>query len=422
VLSLIKYVKVELIYKLIPTLIRLWGFSRISKHINGWYCGCNIWVSDDLIKTKSLTSLNEIASGLGVELCTPTTVSGSVKKVNITTNPVFLYEWSGIFKFHGSSVLYTSDNYVFIDQDFSRCNSTISIRTESLKYNDESSSLLYCSEKAIVKDMPNKIYIDLVGDGDFNYFHALIERLSKLFFIVGNSNFNKEVSLVISHDLFSMLSIKKILDFFLHKYNFSLLVIPRKSAFYFERIYSISNFNCVVYNLKYNELVNVDDFYFRSDAIDWLSNSLISGMMSKDVFPRRIYLARKLGSSRCLNNQQDLIEVLGRHDIVPIYIEDFSIEEQIKIFHDAEIIVGATGAAWSNIIFSRGDPLCITWLPETEREFSVFSTLASSSNATLYNIDVGINKDESNLHSDYSVDVDLFKINIGRSINEYEAR
>ena len=57
--------------------------------------------------------------------------------------------------------------------------------------------------------------------------------------------------------------------------------------------------------------------------------------------------------------------------------------EQIKIFNSAEIIIGTTGAAWSNLIFCKQNTKAIIFSPIFFNSFNAFSNLAQ-----IFNIDL----------------------------------
>ncbi len=67
--------------------------------------------------------------------------------------------------------------------------------------------------------------------------------------------------------------------------------------------------------------------------------------------PKRIFIDRRASRLRKLTNEDELIAALP--DFLPVRLEDLSIEEQIRLFSGAEIIVAPHGAGLTNIGFSR---------------------------------------------------------------------
>lgn len=66
---------------------------------------------------------------------------------------------------------------------------------------------------------------------------------------------------------------------------------------------------------------------------------------------RKIYVARRMG--RCMGNEPELMEGLTARGFQTFYLEDMSVMEQIRVFKEAEIIVGAHGAGHANIIWAN---------------------------------------------------------------------
>ncbi|TNE35798.1 MAG: glycosyltransferase family 61 protein, partial [Alphaproteobacteria bacterium] len=66
---------------------------------------------------------------------------------------------------------------------------------------------------------------------------------------------------------------------------------------------------------------------------------------------RRLYLSRQKVSSRHILNNEELEEYLSSQGFFIFYPEEFSFGEQIAAFQRAEVIVGAKGAAFTNLIF-----------------------------------------------------------------------
>lgn len=67
---------------------------------------------------------------------------------------------------------------------------------------------------------------------------------------------------------------------------------------------------------------------------------------------RRIYVKRN-SSIRHMVNSAEVEAMLVGMGFVVVEPEKLKFEEQVRIFHDAEVVVGATGAAMANLLFCR---------------------------------------------------------------------
>jgi Glycosyltransferase 61 len=89
---------------------------------------------------------------------------------------------------------------------------------------------------------------------------------------------------------------------------------------------------------------------------------------------RRIFIVRP--DIRRNYNQQELVEIAGRYDFEPIAPEQFSLREQAQMYADASHVVGASGAAWTNMIFAPRPFKALTWILPQYKQFCSYSMLA----------------------------------------------
>ncbi|WP_207462028.1 glycosyltransferase family 61 protein [Azospirillum sp. SYSU D00513] len=66
---------------------------------------------------------------------------------------------------------------------------------------------------------------------------------------------------------------------------------------------------------------------------------------------RKIYVSRRDASIRRVSNEEALMEALAPHGFELICPGDLSFEDQIKVFSEAEIVVGPHGAGMANVAF-----------------------------------------------------------------------
>jgi capsular polysaccharide biosynthesis protein len=71
---------------------------------------------------------------------------------------------------------------------------------------------------------------------------------------------------------------------------------------------------------------------------------------------RRLVIGRvatSKGEQRCLLNEDDLMAALAPLGFERVVLESLPIAEQIALFHDAELVVGAHGAGLANLLFAE---------------------------------------------------------------------
>jgi hypothetical protein len=113
---------------------------------------------------------------------------------------------------------------------------------------------------------------------------------------------------------------------------------------------------------------------FLIEYRDTLINSI--NEETKKIFPKKIFLHRK--NNRRQYNQKEIYEQFEKIGFKGMYIEDYSIDEQILIFNSADEIVGPVGAAWANVIFARENTKWMYWDASFVKSNLTYSNLAGN--------------------------------------------
>lgn len=69
--------------------------------------------------------------------------------------------------------------------------------------------------------------------------------------------------------------------------------------------------------------------------------------------PERIYISRNKASTRRLVNEMEVTRCLEEYSIQTIYLEDWTVAQQIQLFASAKVILGAHGAGLANLAFCQ---------------------------------------------------------------------
>jgi capsular polysaccharide biosynthesis protein len=160
-----------------------------------------------------------------------------------------------------------------------------------------------------------------------------------------------------------------------------------------EQIYRI---NALIYvdspciatpNKKTHILSSAKDcnFYYSlmKDFKDHLRAELLNLQYVKGS--KRIYLYRRQVTRKF--NQEEVLNLLERFDFSTVDTGQLSLKEQAKLFNGAEIIVGATGAAWTNLLFCSENTKAVIFWPDNLGIDSRFPNLANLSGVDLYSLE-----------------------------------
>ena len=88
----------------------------------------------------------------------------------------------------------------------------------------------------------------------------------------------------------------------------------------------------------------------------WLKKKFLD-KKSKKIFSKKIYIDRSDSVSnikeyRSIINEKEIIEFLKKEKFEIIQLSKLDLEDEIKIFNDAEIVIGLQGAGFTNLIWS----------------------------------------------------------------------
>ena len=105
----------------------------------------------------------------------------------------------------------------------------------------------------------------------------------------------------------------------------------------------------------------LEEYYFSSPvgmtgctnpyAVEWLRVKFLPYGKAVDS-PSKFFVTRQ-GKTRGIRNQDELAEFFRSAGLAVVDLEDLSLAEQIGWFHNAELIVGEHGAAFTNLLWCR---------------------------------------------------------------------
>ncbi len=242
-------------------------------------------------------------------------------------------------------------------------------------HNDENTLIKFRKNK---KNIGKILYLG--GNGVFNYYHWLIEIAPKILFLTPEMLIKHDIdTLLLDKSIKEVPSFHKILHLLLDfkKININIIYECPKTEIHAKDLYYINNINNVVFNAE-DKISCLSFSCFCFDLIRKTKDIILQDVKknsNKDIYPKKIFLARHDHAARRYN-QPEVLSYFEGHGFQAIYLEELDFFEQVTIFNQADFIIGPSGAAWANIIFCRPNVKAISWLPEHLSEFSVFSTLA----------------------------------------------
>lgn len=294
------------------------------------------------------------------------------------------------------------DQRVVIERTATATPATADYRVGDLVFHGKGLALMGVSE---AEHIDKGILVN--GGSEGNYYHWILEILSQLQFIAQLPVQYADYPILISVNSQKIPSIKIMIDSFGISRPF--IYLQAQAKYQVDDLLFINAPNNLIPNTKGSDGSTTDGSFARRESIQYLREralSLTAGVVAADL-PRRVFLARKAFLRRY--NQQEVIELLEPYGFISVYMEDLDVQQQVSIMANAEVVVGPTGAAWTNIMFASAGARALCWMAEEYGNLSCFSNLAAIVGVDLEFVSywTGARNSHELFYMDYTLDVSI---------------
>lgn len=250
----------------------------------------------------------------------------------------------------------------------------------------------------------------LGGNGSWNYYHWTIEIITKLKYFLSIANIDKDLKIILPVHAKNIESFSVMIEILLDN-KFDVIYLSEYEVIKARELYIITSPSNVVYNTKHGIDFKSNFLFFDKESISYVRNSVLdsqqyndflNSLNEKKIF-RKIYIARRKHAVRSYNHDE-VLETVTKYGFQPVYLEELSFFQQVHLFQNAQYVIGASGAAWTNLVFIKSGVKGLSWLGENIKFFSCYSTLAEYYGCDLqfFTYKVG---NRNRIHSDYFLDL-----------------
>lgn len=359
----------------------LLGYERICRNpgwVSDWLYRFMVGVTTDHIKRMQVRWLDDMSGNkvhtfrpaLESQVQGPRYLSQHVKPTDITLPEVALYHFR-----HGqihsvSRSVILPDEQIVIERVTTSGSAEADYSCAHLLHHGQNLALVRTSQPEHIEKG-----ILISGCNELNYYHWVLEILSQLQFIEELPGQYADYPILISMSSQKILSIKTLIESFGIQRPF--IYLASLTAYKVDDLLLISAPNNLIPNIKGTAWNVAENSFARHESIMFLREKALalSRRTTQNALPKRVFLARK-GFLRNYN-QVEIMAQCEAHDFVSVYMEDHDVSQQIAIMANAEIIVGPTGAAWTNIIFASAGAKALCWMAQEWGALSCYSNLAA---------------------------------------------
>jgi capsular polysaccharide biosynthesis protein len=252
-----------------------------------------------------------------------------------------------------------------------------------------------------------KVGIHLLKEHSANFYHWLFECLPRLL------HFIEHRKLVDSQDKFTILIEDNILpagmDALRRVINFpcDIQTVRRGEVVSCDKLFYVSPFWYSLDNSKHRANP-YDDYAVDAQAVRSVREAF-RPLMKTTPPTRRIFLPRAATQVRRISNAPEVEELMRKNGFEIIHPHHYSFAEQVEIFSSAQVVIGASGAAFSNMVFMQPGTQAVIFSPKQLEVFNyyIFQQQADVPQVELAHLlAVPAKHDDFYVHDDFSVNCD----------------
>lgn len=189
--------------------------------------------------------------------------------------------------------------------------------------------------------------IFLSGTFSFNYYHFLFAILPKL---LSCDIIDSEIPLLVDKNVQTYPSFSQLIEI-CNVSKRKLLVLDENVSYSVSLFYMVSSSVFLPLNLHRGCVFSNISTQYDLDRIRELRSLLLPYKDNNIESFERIFISRRNASGRRSFNENECWSALENLGFVKVCPEEFTLQEQISLFNNARIIVGGSGAAFSNLLF-----------------------------------------------------------------------
>ena len=255
----------------------------------------------------------------------------------------------------------------------------------------------------------------LAADFSSNYYHVLYEILPRLQEVLYEQSIPKDVPLLIDNCIRCVPQLEDAFNL-INSSERNIVWLEENVYYCVKDLYYISSVNRIPPQVLKGSLVRYEDFGFDVHSLSVLRDRFLeeaskNHAIKKQTPMKRIFISREGHQNRSCN-EDELFDVAKQYGFQKLSPEKYSFLEQISLFHQAEIIVGATGAAFSNLLFTEKGSKAICFVNAIS-ESSIFTASAFVAGCQLVYL-AGIANGKNNtayaIHADFNIIPEHFHV------------
>lgn len=364
--------------------IKLWlqhsiYFCRFYVFINGHQIIISRLLSGNIRSEKKQYVIEEPEN---VIITIPKYWKGSEeKKVSLPSKKITIKEFVNAIAVGGDNGIICKEGYFNCSVVGNHLNwNNIDIRNKVILYQKKDLVYLETQKPSTSIDCA----ISLLGPYSCNYYHFLIETITQLQYLDTIEEYRK-LPILVDKGALDIPQIQQIINVY-NRAKHKVIGVALYERITCHRLILCDKPTMLPGNVVSYHCMDISCYSIRKDVIHYIRNSV--KLSSRDP-EKKIFISRRNLVQLRIINEREIEDIFIRHGYEIVYPEDLNFIEQVSLFSSATYIAGSSGAALSNVIFSREGATLICIIPATYK-FYLYSTLASMNKLNNIFIDANI--------------------------------
>lgn len=213
--------------------------------------------------------------------------------------------------------------------------------------------------------------INLVGAASFNYYHLVVEILSRLTFIDLYEEY-RDFPILVDEIVMKIPQFKAALEC-INRYKHPVLAVEKEKKYMVGELILPSSNVWMPTNLYDRNTIRVEDFLIADTVLNNIRRAV--GVWTEKTPWRKIFISRKNTQAVRLKNEEQVRGTFEQNGFEIVYTEEMTFREQVECFGQAKCVIATSGAALTNTIFCQQGALIGCIIPSYHR-FYMYSTIA----------------------------------------------
>ena len=193
--------------------------------------------------------------------------------------------------------------------------------------------------------------INCIGWACTNYYHFTFEILSRLMYADGRCEY-KDFPILVDAGALAIPQMKDMLDK-INVYQHPIIPVHEYQRIHVRNLVYVSRNLWIAPGMRRGIIAEAQDNLMSRSVADHIRNRILDKSLQgkRASSGEKVFLSRRNCKVQRLVNMDEVEQIFADSGYQIVFTEEMTFDEQIALFNNADVIVGATGAAFTNIVY-----------------------------------------------------------------------